>query len=100
MKVKTLKQVEVVTDVRCDVCGDSTVLVEGYSPQFGLLKAAWGYGSQHDGEHYEVELCESCFFETLAHLRRNREVRSMFSDDDQGVDTKDFGLLRDGPKEL
>lgn len=31
MKVKRLRQIEVVTDVRCDVCGYSTVMAEGYS---------------------------------------------------------------------
>ena len=80
MKVKTLKQIEVVTDVRCDVCGCSTVMAEGCSPQFGVLQAAWGYGSQHDGERYEVELCESCFFGALAHLREVRRGNGLFDE--------------------
>ncbi|GAA3529840.1 hypothetical protein [Zobellella aerophila] len=81
MKVKTLKQLEVITDVRCDVRGCSTVMAEGYSPQFGVLQAAWGYGSHHDGERFEVDLCESCFFGALAHLREVRRINSLFDDD-------------------
>jgi hypothetical protein len=98
MKVKTLQQIEVVTDVRCDVCGCSTVMAEGYSPQLGVLQAAWGYGSPHDGEQYEVELCESCFFEALAQLRRNRQVHFMFSDE-QDWNIPDFGLVKPGSGE-
>lgn len=43
MEIKQLKQVEVVTDVVCDVCNQSTKL------EFGTLWAHWGYGSKHDG---------------------------------------------------
>lgn len=44
MEIKQLKQVEVVTDVVCDVCNQSTKL------EFGTLSVHWGYGSKHDGE--------------------------------------------------
>ena len=54
MEIKQLKQVEVVTDVVCDVCNQSTKL------EFGTLSAHWGYGSKHDGERYELQLCEKC----------------------------------------
>ena len=53
MEIKQLKQVEVVTDVVCDVCNQSTKL------EFGNLSAHWGYGSKHDGEKYELQLCEN-----------------------------------------
>ena len=43
MEIKQMKQVEVVTDVVCDVCNQSTKL------EFGTLWAHWGYGSKHDG---------------------------------------------------
>lgn len=58
-----------------------------------MLSAHWGYGSQHDGERYEVHLCENCFFRTLAGLRRERMVNSLF---DQPVTTpqdETFGLV-------
>lgn len=64
---------------------------KGYGLQFGTLRASWGYGSTHDGERYEVHLCEGCFFRTISGLRRERMVNFMFSDDDQ--DLSDFGLV-------
>lgn len=84
------EQTESVSDVLCDVCGDST-RVEGYGVQFGTLRASWGYGSAHDGERYEVCLCEPCFFRTISGLRRERMVNFMFSDEDQ--EPSDFGRV-------
>lgn len=65
--------------VRCDVCGSCTRTL-GYGNQFGVLQARWGYGAQHDGERYQVRLCESCFFVALAHLRQERRVQHLFED--------------------
>lgn len=90
MKITATEQTESVRDVLCDVCGDST-RVEGYGLQFGTLRASWGYGSAHRGEHYEVKMCEPCFFRTLLGLRRERTVNFMFSDEDQGL--RDFGRV-------
>lgn len=77
-------------DVLCSVCGGSTCH-EGNGPQFGTLSARWGHGSAHDGECYEVRLCEPCFFGAVFHLRRERMVSIMFSDEDQ--DLSHFGRL-------
>jgi len=90
MKIKAVEQTELVTEVLCDVCGDRT-RVEGYGLQFGTLSASWRYGSNHDGERYEVHLCESCFFRTISDLRRERMVNFMFSD--EGQDLSNFGLV-------
>jgi hypothetical protein len=90
MKITDMEQTESVSGVLCDVCGDST-RIEGYGLQFGTLSASWGYGSTHDGERYEVHLCEPCFFRTISGLRRERMVNFMFSDEDQ--DLRDFGLV-------
>jgi len=54
MEVKAKKLEEVIVDILCDVCHQATAL------EFGTLKAHWGYGSKHDGERYEVQLCETC----------------------------------------
>lgn len=52
------KEVEVVSDVRCDVCEESYHTEGAVSNiEFGTLSAQWGYGSQHGGEKYEVHLC-------------------------------------------
>ncbi|WP_397380005.1 hypothetical protein [Pseudomonas sp.] len=90
MRITATEQTESVSDVLCDVCGDST-RVEEYGSQFGTLRASWGDGSAHDGERYEVHLCEPCFFRTLSGLRRERMVNFMFSDKDE--DLSDFGRV-------
>ncbi len=92
MKVMTIKEVEVVSDVRCDVCDGSTSNNGNYSPQFGTLHAKWGYGAHHDSEAYEVHLCESCFFQALANLQEQRRGNLMFSE--QGYEPNpDFGRV-------
>ena len=83
---------ETVADITCDACCQST-RVEGYGLQFGTLQAHWGYGSKHDGERYEVHLCEPCFFRTLSGLRRERMVNTMF-DENPGTSDGEFGLVQ------
>ena len=56
MKILGRVECEAVTDVRCDVCSESTRLANG-NLQYGRLEAQWGYGTAHDGERYEVNLC-------------------------------------------
>lgn len=85
-----MEQAESATDIFCDVCGNS-MHVEGYGLQFGTLRASWGLGSAHDGECYEVHLCELCFFRTLGGLKRERMVNTMFSDADK--DLSSFGCV-------
>lgn len=94
MEVTSAEQIESAREVVCDVCGAVT-RVEGSGLQFGILRASWGPGSAHDSEHYEVHLCEPCFFRTLAGLKRERMVNTMFSASDE--DLSNFGLVaRDG----
>ena len=64
MEIKQLQQVEVMPDVVCDVCNQPTKL------QFATLSAHWGYGSTHDGERYELQLCEKCFFLCTGNIRK------------------------------
>lgn len=90
MKITAMEQIESINDVLCDVCGGST-RIEGYGLQFGTLSGSWGYGSTHDGERYEVHLCEPCFFRTISGLRRERMVNFMFSDED--LEPSEFGLV-------
>lgn len=90
MKIMALKPVSMVNDVLCDVCSEST-RVEGYGMQLGVLHASWGYGSRHDGERYEVHLCESCFFRTLSGLKRERMVNDIFND--EAEDLSRFGRV-------
>jgi hypothetical protein len=94
MEIKSQALVDVVEDVLCDVCCSST-RIPGYGLQYGKLEAHWGYGTQHDGEHYRVHLCELCFFRVLSGLRRERMVNGMF-DDDQPCSESSFGLMDTG----
>ena len=96
MKVTEKVEVEAVTDVVCDICLTTTRVADEHL-EYATLKAHWGYGSQHDGERYEVHLCESCFFSTLAYFKQERRVQNLFSEDsdrDQAFSTDDrFGLV-------
>ena len=92
-------EVDIVADVRCDVCDSSTSHNGSYSPQFGTLHAKWGYGAHHDGEAYEVHLCESCFFQALDNLQEQRRGELMFSE--QGYESNpDFGRVLGHNQEL
>ena len=95
MKIFQDKLTAVITDVICDVCSSSTTHPSG-SANFAVLSAHWGYGSSHDGQRYEIHLCENCFTETRLHLRRQRMVAHMFEDDDASegtADSESFGLV-------
>lgn len=90
MKIIGRVETEGVTDVRCDVCDSSTRQDSG-NLQYGELVAHWGYGAQHDGERYEVHLCETCFFGVIAYLKQERRTVNLFADDvPQSSD--EFGL--------
>ena len=78
MKIMGIKAVETVIDVRCDTCGASTLEDTNQTPQYGILTANWGYGSRHDGERYEVDLCEACFFALLANAKELRRANMLF----------------------
>ncbi|MED5525425.1 MAG: hypothetical protein VX447_11840 [Pseudomonadota bacterium] len=93
MEVKGKQEVEVITDVLCDICGDSTSGDGKISPQFAVLSANWGYGSEHDGEVYEVHFCESCFFSALVSIQEQR--RSMMLATDGFEHNPKFGLILD-----
>ena len=97
MKVTEEKMVTVTIDVLCDVCSSSTT-PPGGSAQYGMLTAHWGYGSKHDGERYEVYLCEQCFFSTLSTLRRQRMVEHMFDETSgiAGEPDAEFGQVEQG----
>ena len=86
MEIKQLQQAEVMTDVVCDVCNQSTKL------QFAALSAYWGYGSTHDRERYELQLCEKCFFYALETLKKQRRDTIMFDENFDPSSIDEFGL--------
>jgi hypothetical protein len=57
-----------------------------------LYPAHWGYGSKHDGERYELQLCEKCFFYALATLKKERVDEFMFDENFDPSTLDGFGL--------
>ena len=82
MKIIGKLEIDTVTDMICDVCLCSTRIASD-TFEFATLKAHWGYGSEHDGERYELHLCERCFFNTVSYLKQERRIQNLFSDDDK-----------------
>jgi len=66
---KTTKQTiedEVITDITCDICGISTrINDDDWSDPFsyGKLTFSGGWGSTHDMERVDLDLCEACLFD-------------------------------------
>jgi len=76
-KEKTIKVVE---DVRCDACDKSTTNYNDVGPDYATLESFWGYGSEKDGTKYNIELCETCFFDVINFLKeKRREVLGPFN---------------------
>lgn len=86
MEIKAIQPIEVIVDVGCDICGKSTKM------EFATLKVDWGYYSKHDGDRYEIQLCETCFFYTLATLKAEKRNHHMFDDNFDPSQLEDFGL--------
>lgn len=91
MKILGRVEQQAVTDVRCDICDESTRLAND-NLQYGTLEAQWGYGATHDGERYEVHLCERCFFTTLAYLKQEQRTVHLF-DSDPSSSEAELGLV-------
>ncbi|WP_284077689.1 hypothetical protein [Acinetobacter nosocomialis] len=60
--------------------------------EFGTLFAHWGYGSKHDGERYELQLCEKYFFYALVTLKKERADEFMFDEKFDPSTLDGFGL--------
>jgi|SRR5690554_5104155 len=91
MKIIKKSEIDTVTDVLCDMCQTTTRTEGGH--QFAALTARWGRGSHHDGERYELHLCEVCFFEIQAYIKRKRFTLNMFDDDYNQEADRDLGLV-------
>ena len=90
MKVYAEKLVETVVDKICDVCEESVIieLNSGKYEESGELRATFGYGSQEDGNVYNLDLCEKCFKAALYALREKCREKFMLDDDKFGLDPK------------
>ncbi|WP_289118213.1 hypothetical protein [uncultured Idiomarina sp.] len=82
---KSVKIVTEVTDITCDACGVSVVpeVQKTYQENlndfnaFGVLKAAYGYGSSQDGESFNFDLCETCFRELVNKVKELRNSHGL-----------------------
>ncbi|WP_150300640.1 hypothetical protein [Pseudomonas profundi] len=91
--MKTIREQKWATTAKrgCDACRCGSTA--GDHLEFATLQADWGPSSQHDGEKYEVRLCESCFFGTLGYVKQLRRSHVMFEDDyDPSADAR-LGLI-------
>lgn len=79
MKIKGIEPREVVINVKCDGCGESTRKEQTF--EYATLSAAWDCNSRHDGECYEIQLCEICFYGVLGHIRELYRANTLFKED-------------------
>ena len=57
-----------------------------------LYRLIGGYGSKHDGERYELQLCEKCFFYALMTLKKERVDEFMFDENFDPSSLDGFGV--------
>ncbi|TCM59174.1 hypothetical protein EC844_1493 [Acinetobacter calcoaceticus] len=86
MEIKKVFATEFTVNPICDVCDRK---IQNNS---GRLNASWGIGSQHDGEQYDVQLCETCFFSALVHLRNEKKIYHIFDEHFDFSKLNNFGL--------
>jgi len=70
--------IEAVVKITCDRCGKACPQGE-CSPlgEYAELHAHWGYDSQHDMQHYELHICESCFFDVIKDFKYKDYTESL-----------------------
>lgn len=62
-------------------------------PAVRYTPSSLGVGTKHDGQRYEVHLCERCFFGNLAYIKQEQRVLHMFDKvESADVDADDIGL--------
>lgn len=95
MKVFAKREVEIEVDRLCDVCGESVLIhINGQKyPEYGELKASFGYGSNNeDGNTYHLDLCQCCFKEAIMAMKDKYKSHIMF-DNDKELPDASFGLV-------
>jgi len=61
------QMVRIADKVLCNMCGEEIkahIEVPGQF-EFAILRASWGYGSQHDTQKFQLEICEDCIYRRL-----------------------------------
>lgn len=66
------RDVEVVSDVICNLCGKTCNAAKGQeetpSYEFATISASWGYFSTHDMDVHEAHVCNLCYDSVLTPL--------------------------------
>lgn len=57
---KETREIDVLSNVLCDICGNSTRDKMDMNYEYAHITANWGYGSAKDGEVWDFFLCEKC----------------------------------------
>ena len=76
------------TKVSCYACC-RTVDADGREMEFGSLIASWGRSSTHEGESYDLSLCDECFFRVLGDLRLQRAIQMNIDSDENYLNAFD-----------
>ena len=73
-----MKKIEnnIVTDVTCDMCGSSCKIFidkdhQHFNLEYMMLKTYWGFGSSHDLELWEAQICQTCVDTKLKDVKFN-----------------------------
>ena len=61
-------------DVTCDICTKSVRDSSDMNYEYAMFTAAWGYGSDHDGDSWKYYLCEKCSYSLKIHLDASAEL--------------------------
>ena len=69
-----LKETEVISEVRCNVCGAKIEPDDlGYYPDFLHIEKKWNYFSAKDGKEQNVDICEECWDKIVKTFAINAE---------------------------
>ena len=66
---------EIVKDIVCDSCGQSTKDKYGMNYEYAIFNANWGYGSTMDDTRWEYHLCEQCAIKVRDFLELDKEKK-------------------------
>lgn len=62
--------------VYCDVCG-GLCTQDNFGSEYASLEASWGYASRSDGTKYNIQICETCFYDVITWMKERRLGKSV-----------------------
>ncbi len=67
------KDIKVLTDITCDICGLSCLNPATNNFEYMALKASWGFGTNKDMEKWTAQICEKCVDEKFSEIKFKKE---------------------------